>query len=79
VAKVEVKLDKAEVGNLLKSPEVYKFLEDLGNQVAANGDGLQVQKGSRSSRAVVNVIDPSEGARFREAQTGNLARALGSV
>jgi hypothetical protein len=79
---VYVKLDKEAIGELLKSSEVGSFLEEVGDQVANKAGSeyeVQVDYTSRKSRVVVNVVDPREGALFREQQTGNLARALGSV
>jgi hypothetical protein len=79
-ARIQVKLDSAEVRNLLKGSDVSGYLMGLGQEVAnAAGADYQVSQGQRTSRAVVNVFDPSEGAMFREAATGQLARALGSV
>jgi hypothetical protein len=79
-ARIQVKLDSPEVRALLKGSSVSSYLLGLGNQLAdAAGSEYQVSSGQRSSRAVVNVYDPNEGAMFREAATGNLARALGRV
>lgn len=78
--KVWVQLNSAEVRKILKGPGTTQLLKDLGEQVVqAGGSDYEVQEGSRQNRAVVNVIDPREGAMFRESQTGRLARALGSV
>lgn len=81
-ARVLVKLDSPAIRELLRSSEVGDFLEDIGQNVAAKAGSeyeVQVDYTSRKSRVVVNVIDPREGAMFREMNTGNLARALGSV
>lgn len=79
---IYVQLDSGEIRELLRSSEVGNFLEEIGDQVATRAGSeyeVQVDYTSRKSRVVVNVIDPREGALFREQQTGNLARALGSV
>lgn len=80
MAKIRVELDRVEVGKILKGEGITELLLDIGNDVANKaGDGYEAQVGSRKTRAVVNVIDPREGAFFREASTGNLARALGGT
>jgi hypothetical protein len=75
-----VKLDSAEVRNLLKSPEVASFLLGLGETVASKAGTeyrAEIDNVSRKSRVVVNVVDDRREARFIEMSTGKLARALG--
>jgi hypothetical protein len=76
VAKVYVRLDRAEVGNLLKSPEVGSFLRDIGKKIASADSNYEVQDWTRATRRVVNVVDPRPDARFREMSTGQMARAV---
>lgn len=79
---VWIELDRAGVGNLLKSPEVASFLEDIGNTVAQNaGPEYQsnINSTRRTTRVIVEVIDPRPDAKWREAKTGNLAKALGAA
>lgn len=79
---IYVQLDSAAVRDLLRSSEVGNYLEEIGQQVANKAGSEYVVEAdytSRRSRVVVNVSDPREGALFRELQTGNLARAVGSV
>ena len=77
---VYVNLDRAEVRNLLKSPEVASFLLGIGETVASKAGPeykAEVDNKSRKSRVVVNVVDDRKEARFIEMSTGRLARALG--
>jgi hypothetical protein len=81
-ARILVKLDSSEIRELLKSNDVADYLLELGNEVAdkAGPDYLaEVDRESRKSRVVVNVIDPRPEARFVEMSTGRLARALGAA
>ena len=81
-ARVQVKLDSDNIRALLKGPEVGKFLGDLGNKVASNAGPdylVDIDYTSRKTRVVVNVYDPAPDARFKEASSGRLARALGGV
>jgi hypothetical protein len=82
MARPQLILDYWNIRELLKGPEVSKFLLDLGNDVA-NAAGseyvAEVDNVSRKKRVVVNVKDPRRGALQREMASGRLARALGSV
>jgi hypothetical protein len=82
MARARIVLDYWNIRELLKGPDVSKFLLDLGNDVAdaAGPDYLaEVDNVSRKKRVVVNVKDPRRGALQREMSSGRLARALGSV
>lgn len=75
---VKVKLDKDGLRELLKSEPIKKELRKAGEEVnTLAGGGYDVDDWERPSRAVVNVADRREGAMFREAAEGNLARAVG--
>ena len=81
-ARIEVKLDSAEIRKLLKSEEVGNFLYEIGQEVADKaGPEYETEKDfqSRKTRVVVNVMDPRPEARFIEMSTGRLARALGDT
>lgn len=81
-ARIHVKLDSDEIKKLLKSQELTDFLKDRGEDVASNAGAeyeVQVDRESRKTRVVVNVIDPRPAAKFIEMQTGRLARALGEA
>lgn len=78
-ARVYVELDRPNVRKILKEDSL-DTLKEVGEKLArAAGPEYQVEVGTRSSRAVVNVIDPREDAMYREMSKGTLARALGSV
>jgi hypothetical protein len=80
MAKIWVELDRDNVRAILKGDGVTDLLKEIGSKVSRKaGADYQVQVGSRKNRAVINVVDPRRGALSREAKTGNLARALGSV
>ena len=81
-ARISLKLDKAGISNLLHSQEMLDATVEVGEMVASRaGIGYEVvpQPARRASRAMSNVIDPEPGALSREAQTGNLARAVSSM
>ena len=81
-SRIYVNLDRAEIGKFLKGPEVVGFLREVGEAVASNAGPdyiVEVDTTSRKSRAVANVMDTRPGARFIEARTGTLARALGAT
>jgi hypothetical protein len=74
-------LDEAYLKSLLKSPEVASVLQEVAEEVKqAAGSGMVavVDYDRRSSRYISMVYDPDEGAMYREASEGNLARAVGS-
>ena len=80
MAKIWVKLDSKNVRDVLKGPGITDLLKEIGGKVARKaGSDYEVKVGSRTTRAVVNVLDPRRGALQREAKSGNLARALGSI
>jgi len=78
VAKVLVELDERAVRDMiLKSPEVLRFLQNIGGQIAsAAGPTFEVQTSPGKTRNRVIVIDPDERSLFREAETGALRRAV---
>lgn len=80
-ARVGLKLDRAGIGQIMKSSELAGALEEIAQGVAsAAGDGYEVtvETERRKSRVIAHVIDPSPRAMGREMATGNLARAVGS-
>jgi len=82
MAKVKVELDRESIGRLLKSDDVANFLENIGNEIvghAGSGYEVNINQTRRKSRVIVEVIDPRPDAKWREAKTGNLARAVGAT
>ena len=78
--KPKIKLDKKGVRELLKSDEILQSLMKTGNKVAdAAGSTYEAREWMRPSRAVCNVVDTRENAMRLEADSGNLARAVGKA
>lgn len=77
MANVKIVIDKQGMRELLHAPEIRERLTDAAEAVArAAGPTFEVQQWDRPTRAVVNVIDPTPGALFREASTGKLSSAV---
>jgi len=81
VAKTKVKLDrKAVQSELLRGDDVLKHLQAMGNRVAsAAGPDFVVTRQRQKTRDVIDVRDSTERAFFREAEEGNLRRAVQGV
>jgi hypothetical protein len=81
MAKYKVKLHRDEISKqLLKSDEVRNFVNKVADQVAISaGPEFYVMEEMHRLRFVATVIDPSEDALRREADEGNLTRALSSM
>jgi len=81
MARVEIKLDqKAVRTEILQNPDVAKHLRRIADQVAAAaGPGFVVEPEMGRNRARMKVVDPDPRSLFREAETGNLRRAVQGV
>ena len=81
MARVEVKLDqKAVQRQILKNADIAKHLRGIAERIAsAAGPGFVVQPEVGRTRARAVVIDPDPRSLFREAETGNLRRAVQGV
>lgn len=80
MAKVWVELDRAGVGNILKSSELASLLLEIADDVnSAAGNKYETRTRQRSTRVISEVLDNRSGAIYRESATGDMARALGSV
>ena len=76
-ARVYAKLDKAGIGELMKSDDLGKVLKEVAEKVASNAGGgydVVVDYDRRTSRVISMVLSDDFG---REAATGELARAAG--
>ena len=80
-ARIYVTLDKAEVGKILKGQELSDFLLNLAQEVASKaGPEYEARiSNARKSRVISIALDPRPDAKFREMNTGRLARALGAT
>jgi hypothetical protein len=78
MAKVRIKIDRGNVRDeLLKSEGVAKVTEEIANKVKQSaGAGYRVIRKDNKNRTAFEVRDEREGSLFREANSGNLARAL---
>jgi hypothetical protein len=78
MAKVRIDLVERQVRDqLLKSAAVEAEVVRVAREVAARaGSGFVVETAQLGTRVVARVFDPSDGARWREAATGDLARAV---
>lgn len=77
---VWVDLDSAGVREVLKAPALEALLLEIANDVNSAGGGVyEARTRFRETRVIGEVLDTRDAARYREAATGDLARALGSV
>lgn len=77
---VWVQLDSAGVRQVLKSPGLTALLQEIADDVNSAGGGVyEARTRVRETRVIGEVLDNRDAARYREAATGDLARALGSV
>jgi hypothetical protein len=76
-ARVYAKIDKKGIGELMKSKELGKVLDDVAKKLASNAGGgyeTEVTYDRRRSRVISMVKSDDFG---REVKTGALARAAG--
>jgi hypothetical protein len=76
-ARVYAKLDKVGIGELMKSKDLGKVLENVADKLASNAGGgyeIEVTYDRRKSRVISMVKSNNIG---REVKTGGLARAAG--
>jgi hypothetical protein len=76
-ARVYAKLDKAGIGELMKSDDLGKVLQKVASTLASNAGGsyeVVVDYDRRKSRVISMVTSDDFGA---EARDGSLARAAG--
>jgi hypothetical protein len=75
--KAKVKLDKPGIIKLMHDSGVEKAVDQAADVVAQSaGSRYSAEKWMRRTKYVANVVDSSPGALFREATSGNLARAI---
>lgn len=81
MAKPKIVIDRKNISAvLLKSSEMQDAVADVARDIAAAaGSGFTVRQGKHALRAYAVVEDLSEDALRREAEQGNLTRALGAV
>jgi hypothetical protein len=81
MAKTKLVIDKKNINAvLLKSPEIQDAVADVARDIAASaGSGFSVRTGKHALRVYAIVEDLSDDALQREAEQGNLSRALGAV
>lgn len=77
MAKLRVTLNSAGMRALLQSDEVGAPIEAAARRAAPPGAVVSRQVGR--SRQNIRIEDPASDALDREAKTGHLSRALGSV
>jgi hypothetical protein len=72
-----IKLDKAGIIALMHEPGIVSVVDQAADVVAQSaGSRYSAEKWMRRTKYVANVVDSSPGALFREATSGNLARAI---
>lgn len=78
--KVKLQLHDDAIQALLKSPGIVADLNRRAEQIATQaGPEFEITNKTHKERAVVNVGDKTDGSMFREAETGNLARAVNAA
>lgn len=81
MAKTKVKIDrKAIQSELLRGDDVLNHLDKMGRGIAsAAGPDFQVTRRRQKTRDAIDVRDSTERSFFREAEEGNLRRAVQSM
>lgn len=81
MAKTKIVLNRSEVSKqLLKSSEIQAVVNQIADRLAiAAGPEFYVMENMHRFRFSSTVIDPADGAMRREAEEGNLTRALASM
>ena len=81
MARAKIDLDEKNVMNeILKSAAMEQECRKIAEQIRSRaGSGYEVTTGKHRKRAFATVGDPSDDGFRREAETGNLARALTSM
>lgn len=85
MAKPRVKLDHKEIAKqILNGRETQSLLQDIADDVASNNSDWSVESHTQKTRLgtdreVKRVVDRSDGAFYKEAKTGRMARALTSA
>jgi hypothetical protein len=75
----EIRLNRAVVAALLKSPEVRRDLRRRAERIAAAaGEGFEVRESEPRRRARVAVVAVTNRAKRGEAKDGRLSRAIGA-
>lgn len=80
-----VKLDHKEIAKqLLNAPEMQALLQDIAEDVASANPDYSVDDYTQrtrfgTDREVKRVVDNSDGAFYKEANTGRMARALSTA
>jgi hypothetical protein len=78
MAKVRIKLNRGNVRNeLLKNEDIARVTQSIANQVNSSAGGhYTVERKNHQNRITFEVRDRRPGSFFREANNGDLARAL---
>lgn len=78
MAKVEIKLDTAGVGQLLKSDDVSGYCEQIGNQIKKKCSGsYEVDTQVGKYRAQTRVKTADKATYFRNLNNNELLKATG--
>lgn len=78
--KPKIVLNSPGIQKLLKSAEVKSHIDSIAGRVAnIAGPPFEVESEMHSRRYTANVIDKTDGAMYREAETGTLQRAVGQA
>lgn len=81
MARTRIELNqKAVRSEILKDEKIAKHIRELAQRIAsAAGPNFIVDPGMGKNRANARVTDPTPGSLFREAEQGNLRRAVQGV
>ena len=81
MARTKIELDRKAVSdNILKNKDVMAHVRKIAQQIASTaGPQFVVDEFQGRTRGNVRVGDPSPGSLFREAEQGNLRRAVQAV
>jgi hypothetical protein len=78
MAKTRIKINRENVRNeLLKNEDIARLTQSIANQLNSNAGGhYTVERKNNQNRITFEVRDRRPGSFFREANSGDLARAL---
>lgn len=75
----EIRMNRAAIAALLKSPEIRRELRRRAQKIAdAAGDGFEVRESEPRVRARVAVVATTMRAKRGEAKDGRLSHAIGA-
>lgn len=77
MAKVEIKLNSASIGNLLRGPEVSEMMSSMARTVAGNcGEGYGHREHDSGQRIISNIYPETKEAYQENLQNNTMLKGL---